>query len=70
VIRGRRIPLRRKHMSKDRLFSFAELKPVLGISFSRVHLGRLAQLEQLGSSREIFARRWVNRIKHLHSGKG
>jgi hypothetical protein len=30
----------------------------------------LAQLEQLGSSREIFARRWVNRIKHLHSGKG
>jgi prophage regulatory protein len=28
-------------MSKDRLFSFAELKPVLGINFSRVHLGRL-----------------------------
>ena len=28
-------------MSNDRLFSFAELKPVLGINFSRVHLGRL-----------------------------
>jgi prophage regulatory protein len=28
-------------MSKDRIFSFAELKPVLGINFSRVHLHRL-----------------------------
>jgi prophage regulatory protein len=26
---------------EDRLFSFAELKPVLSINFSRVHLGRL-----------------------------